>query len=98
MNIYDKRWNNARNFFQKVLEIAEKGDYVLMFDGVILTGDVKIDDDHREIVIIEDNSTWVVYNGDTDYDEGAHTTSKEWLANMKERFRVFEEVDVMKGI
>lgn len=98
MNIYDKRWNNARNFFQKVLELAERGEYVLMFDGSILSGDIKIDDEHREIVIVEDNCTFIVFNGDKDLDEGAHTPSKEWLADIKERFRVFEEVNVMEGI
>lgn len=95
MNIYDKRWLNARKFAEKVEAIiTEHEDYVLMYDGE-LVDEIKIDEEHREIFIVSENCTYGLYNGDKDYDEGANTTSKKWLEEIKQRVQIFKEIEIL---
>lgn len=95
MNVYDARWNNARNFIQRIKELADTNEYVLMFDGDTLTdGYIEVDDENREINIVFPGCCINIFNSDPDYDEGAHTPVKEWIDEMKTRLRVFREISI----
>jgi hypothetical protein len=94
MNIFDKRWLNARKFTEKVNSIiSENEDCFVFFDGESFD-EIKIDEEHREILLVSTNCVVCIYNGDKDCDEGAHTTSKEWLTDTKQRLQIFKEIQI----
>ena len=69
MNNYDRRWNAVANLFKKVNYLIDSG-IVVMYDDVTITKPFHIDCNAKEVSIKGECSTYVLYSGNPEYDEG----------------------------
>lgn len=95
MNNYERRWQHAFKWAKKLKELFDTGNYLLVYDEVG-TFDYKstrivINEDKRTIHIVEMNCSWMVYDGDLDYDHGAYTPIKEFKENVINRYTLYKK-------
>jgi hypothetical protein len=94
LNVYDRRWNNAKQLFERLQLLAKEQNCFVVFDNDFETDEIEINEDDRTINFVGDHCSVNVYNGDPEYDEGANSTIQEWNDEMRSRIRVFKEIDL----
>ena len=92
MNKFDRRWLAVKKLFETINKHIEEDGAVIEFDGQISHYLFEIDDLNREVYQSFANCIIVLYNGDSEYDEGAHTPLKEWRKDFLSRLRVYKEI------
>jgi hypothetical protein len=89
----DSSWNTAYNLICQILIIAAHEDADIMFDGyVIEPKNIIVDIGNRLIYVAVDNTRVTVYNGDTEYDEGAYTPVEEIEENIRRDFNLYKQI------
>ena len=86
MNIYDYRWEVVVNWYHKFIKTSKLNncEFLLYDDEIFNIGGLEISD--TELYIKTDNFTYVLYNNDREYDEGAYwkiSEIKERLSRIK---------------
>ena len=90
----DSRWNKAYNLICKIMITAVHEDADIMFGGyIIIPKNIIVDIENRLIYVAVDNTRVTVYNGDTEYDEGAHTPVKEIEENIRRDFKLYKRME-----
>lgn len=96
MNMYDARWNSAKKYMTFLRDTIKANEhYHLFFDGMRFNGSIIIDEENRTIELKEDNVSYILYDGDVECDEGAHTLVEEWLEDIQTRVQVFQEISIL---
>lgn len=92
---YEKRWQAVKKFVEtKINPLMMDERYIVAMDGdlIDIRAPLEIHDDTKEIVVTSDHCTYVIYNGDPDCDEGAHTPTREVIKELRQRFQIFKEI------
>lgn len=93
MSIYTDRWNAVHELFMDhIVPAFDDPTCDVLFEGQLLTRDqLVIDDQLIEIVI--DNCTYVVYNGDPEFDEGAYDLQADTAKRIRKQFKIYKRID-----
>lgn len=93
---YEKRWLAAKKFIEtKINPLLSNPVYFAAFDGDLISikDPFVIDEENKEIVADLGNGCLMcIYNGDPDWDEGAHTPTREFIKDIRDRLQIFKEV------
>lgn len=92
---YEKRWQAVKKFVEtKINPLMMDECYIAAMDGdlIDICAPLVIDEETKEIVVTSDHGAYVIYNGDPDYDDGAHTPSREIIKDLRQRFQIFKEI------
>jgi hypothetical protein len=86
MNIYEQRWSTVQQYFERLNTLIAEENFVVYFQDmrIVTRPTFTIDVVNKEIQVIDDNCTHVVYSGDPELDEGVHDNVETWL----DEFRV----------
>jgi hypothetical protein len=89
----DSRWNKAYNLICQILITAVHEDADIMFGlDIVKPNNIIVDTTNLLIYVEVDNTRFTVYNGDTEYDEGAHTPVEEIEENIRRDFKLYKQI------
>lgn len=92
MSIYTDRWNAVHELFMtKIVPALDDPTCDVLFDGQKIERCELIIDERISIVI--ENCTYVIYNPDPDFDEGAHDTIEETAQRIRRDFKIYKRID-----
>lgn len=97
MNIYDARWQNALKIANKINLYLEQGYLVFNDDNEIITGRFRITEDEITLLPEKDKNSCVYgyFLKDKEWDEGMHTTIKEYNEPFK-KWRFVHPKDIKR--
>lgn len=74
MNIYERRWIAIRNHAQKLFDLKESdSSYIWVLNSnLCLDGYLVINEVQKSIMFIDTNCVYLLYEGNPDFDHGAH--------------------------
>lgn len=93
MNVYDARWNNAKRLAERLQQYAKDNNCFIVFDNDFEPSELVINEEERTVVFESPGCAVCIYDGNPEFDDGANTPIGEWNEEMKQRIRVFKEID-----
>jgi hypothetical protein len=96
MNIYEKRWAKVYNFAKKLKDLYDTGNYVIIDeDGMVPTEfTIKLDNDEQYFGLKSHNTSYMIYDGDLDWDDGAYDTIAVTMARLS-KIKLFKLEEVV---
>lgn len=91
-SLHQKRWDNAKRQFSAIIErMTRDPSLVLLYHNEPISVDqIKITD--TEIMIVDENVSYRIFEADPSYDHGLYTTVTEFNENIRKNFRMMREV------
>lgn len=93
---YKARWDFAMHMYTKhILKAMLDPTIIVIYDGMILDegARININTARKEITLIDKCISYMLFNGNPEYDEGAHDTLTKIEKDIKENFIFCKKID-----
>lgn len=91
-SMYTKRWLNAVRVFTEIKAQAEAQDCMIWYEGEIQPSQIVITDKN---IVIKDGSIWhMLFENDTNMDEGMHTSIEDYNKWVRQNFKLIKFIEL----